>query len=84
MTHFVATSGSVSAEFEFVVDSLGVPDMNTARLIKSNDDQVMRMAKNAIPQLRYEPAMKNGHAVPQISRYKMEIATEQEQVVRTP
>jgi hypothetical protein len=59
-------SGCLSAEVEFVVDSTGVPEVETARLVRSNSssfgDAVLAMVRS----LRYEPAKIAGARVRQI------------------
>jgi hypothetical protein len=65
--------GSASVDFQFVVDSTGVPELATIRLIKSNDDKLAEIFRALIPQLRYEPAIKNGHPVRQILESGLEV-----------
>jgi hypothetical protein len=59
-------NGCLSAEVEFVVDSTGVPEVETARLVRSNSssfgDAVLAMVRS----LRYEPAKIAGARVRQI------------------
>jgi hypothetical protein len=57
-----------SAAIEFVVDTAGVPELGTARVVRANSDELARALIAALPQWRYRPARKTGLAVRQLVR----------------
>jgi hypothetical protein len=55
-----------SAEAEFVVNSAGMPETKTARLVHATDRSFGEALLDAIANWRYKPAIKDGHPVRQI------------------
>ena len=55
-----------SAELEFVVGTDGVPEAQTARMLRSSSGEYAPAALLALPQWRYQPALRNGEPVRQI------------------
>ena len=68
--------GCYSAVVEFVVDTLGIPEVGTARVVRSTDPAFAQSAVAMLTQLKYEPARRGGMAVRQITTIepKMEMA----------
>jgi hypothetical protein len=58
------------AEFEFVVDTLGAPEVETVTVVASTNGGFEDAAREVIPRLRYEPARKGGTKVRQVVRYR--------------
>lgn len=58
------------AEFEFVVDTLGAPEVGTVTVVASTNGGFEDAAREVIPRLRYEPARKGGTKVRQVVRYR--------------
>jgi len=54
------------AEIEVVIDTAGVPETETARLVQATDVAFGEAALRAVPALRYRPARKDGAAVRQV------------------
>ncbi|MDP1858904.1 MAG: hypothetical protein Q8K82_09545 [Gemmatimonadaceae bacterium] len=54
------------AEYQFVVDTLGIPDVRTVRDVGSTTSSFQQAARDAIPRLRYSPALRNGTPVRQL------------------
>lgn len=55
-----------SAEIEFVVDTAGVPEVRTARVVTTNDDAFAKAILETVGTWRYEPALLDGAKVRQI------------------
>lgn len=64
-----------AAEAEFVVNSAGAIEMETAHLTRSTDSEFGMAVMTLLPQLRYNPAEVNGVPVRQIVAYKEQIQT---------
>jgi hypothetical protein len=64
-----------SVEMEFVVDAHGRPEVNTARIIRTNDQSFADAWLKTLPAFRYEPAMRNGVPVRQIVDERRTAAT---------
>ena len=54
------------AELEFVVDSTGVPEAETARVVRTNNPTYAQSVMRVLPRWRYEPARLKGVPVRQI------------------
>ena len=54
------------ADLEFVVDSLGKPEVSTARVVRSNYDRFAEAELETLQAWKYEPAVLNGKTVRQI------------------
>ena len=61
----------VSAEFEFVVGTDGMPEVDAIRLVSSSNASFAESIRRVIPSLRYRPAQKGGVAVRQLTRFSM-------------
>lgn len=59
----------MSAEFEFVVGTDGVPEGDAVRLVNSNNSAFAEAVRRIIPSLRYSPATKGGQPVRQLARF---------------
>ena len=71
-TFLPAANGSIScysADFEFVVDAAGKPVVQTLHTLHANDRSFEASVSEVIPGLLYEPAMKEGHPVNQITKW---------------
>ena len=55
-----------SAELEYVVDSKGLVETKTARVVRSNSDALAQALMSILPQWRFQPAMLNEQPVRQI------------------
>jgi hypothetical protein len=64
----------LSAEFEFVVDTLGLPEHDRIRLVRSNDSPFADREASAIQEMTFTPAMKDGAKVRQIYRHRSTIS----------
>ena len=60
------TNACVSAELEYVVTANGKPDESMVRIVRTTTPAFAEAALLIIPQLRYEPAKRDGIAVAQI------------------
>lgn len=58
------------AEFDFVVDTLGRPEMSTVHARPTNDRDLEDAVSAVLPQLRYEPAQLDNHPVRQVTMYR--------------
>jgi len=58
--------GCFTAEVEFVVDTLGVPEQGTQRLVRATTPAFGEAVLAIVPALRYEPARRAGVRVRQI------------------
>lgn len=63
-----------SAEIEFVVDTAGMPEMETAKVVHSNNPDFATAALAVIGRWRYRPATIQGVPVRQIVREKQGLA----------
>jgi hypothetical protein len=54
------------AEFEFVVDTLGVPELATVRVVRSSNRRFTEAARARIAAMRDTPAQRDGHPVRQV------------------
>jgi len=63
-----------SAEFEFVVDATGVPEVDAARQLHANNPNFAAAALIALAQWRYEPAYLNGAPVRQVTTQRFGLA----------
>lgn len=58
------------ADFEFVVDTTGVPELSTVRRVASTDPVFAEAVEATIGRLRYEPARLDSAHVRQVVRYR--------------
>lgn len=65
--------GCFRAEFQFVVDTLGMPEDATAREVSSNNTGFAQAVRDAIPRLRYEPARLAGGPVRQLVTHRQTV-----------
>lgn len=63
--------GCFRAEFEFVVDSLGFPELTTVQPHSGNDQDLETAVSVTLGELRYEPARLEGRPVRQVVVYKV-------------
>jgi hypothetical protein len=63
-----------TAELEFVVDERGIPDAETARIVSTSDPGFAKAWLDVVPNLRFQPAVKDGSPVRQIVRSKQKSA----------
>jgi hypothetical protein len=61
-----AATACYSAELEFVVDTNGTPEMQTALIVRATDQAFGQAVLTAVAGWRYKPAMRDGHRVRQI------------------
>ena len=66
--------GCYSALIEFVVDTLGFPEVGTARVVRSTDPAFAQSAVAVLSRLKYEPARRGGMAVRQITTIEPKVA----------
>jgi hypothetical protein len=64
----------MSADFTFVVDTLGIPEIATIRDITATNMGFQQAVRDVIPRLRYEPATLQGARVRQIVAYRQSVA----------
>lgn len=62
------------ADYQFVVDTLGIPDLRTIRDVGATNSGFQQAARDAIPRLRYSPALRNGAPVRQLVSYTQSAA----------
>jgi len=62
------------ADFEFVVDTLGVPEVGTIHDIRVTDASLQEAVRDVIRRLRYEPAQLKGGPVRQVVAYSQTVA----------
>lgn len=62
------------AEFEFVVDTAGFPELATIHETSSNNAGFSQAVRDAIFRLRYEPARREGAPVRQLVAYRQSAA----------
>jgi len=55
-----------SADLEFVVDSLGRPEVGTARIVRTNSESFARAELETLQAWKYEPAIRDGKTVRQL------------------
>lgn len=58
------------AEFQFVVDTVGMPEVATIHDGSATSANFQQAVRDAIPRLRYSPAMRDGMPVRQLVSYK--------------
>lgn len=63
------TSGCAHVEMELVLDTLGKPIPESAKPTHSTDPVFLEAVLRTLPNLRWKPAMKDGHAVQQLASY---------------
>ncbi|HEU4786881.1 MAG TPA: energy transducer TonB [Gemmatimonadaceae bacterium] len=61
-----AVTNCYSAEVEFVVDTNGTPEMQTAGIVRATDQSFGQAVLTAVAGWRYKPAERDGHRVRQI------------------
>ena len=61
------------ADFKFVVDTLGVPEVETIRDVTATNMGFQQAVRDVIPRLRYEPALLNGAPVRQMVAYQQTV-----------
>lgn len=61
-----AVTNCYSAEVEFVVDTNGTPEMQTAHIVRATDQSFGQAVLTAVAGWRYHPAERDGHRVRQI------------------
>ena len=61
------------ADFTFIVDTLGIPDVETIRDVTATNVDFQQAVRDVIPRLRYEPALLNGAPVRQMIAYKQSV-----------
>jgi hypothetical protein len=61
-----ASRGCLNADVQFVVDTLGHPEMATIRVLKTNEPAYAEAVLALVPRLKYDPAMIAGRPVRQI------------------
>ncbi|MDA1080251.1 MAG: energy transducer TonB [Gemmatimonadetes bacterium] len=66
-----------SATFRFVIDSTGLVDLSTIRMMTATHQEFARAVREAMPRMRFKPAMRGADAVRQLVEqpYKFEINT---------
>ena len=62
------------ADFQFIVDTLGIPEFATIRDIGATNAGFQQAVRDAIPRLRYSPALLNGLPVRQLVSYQQSAA----------
>lgn len=67
-----AATGEVLAEFE--VDTLGVPDLSTFKVIRATDSTLGPRVREILKRARFEPAVKNGVKVRQVVQQPFVVA----------
>jgi hypothetical protein len=63
-------TGCLRAEFEFVVDTSGQPEILTIRPHPGNDRDLEEAVRSSIPKLRFAPAELDGKPVRQLTVHK--------------
>ena len=76
-------SNCYAAEIEVVVDAQGVPEMTTARVVRTTDGAFAEAALATLARHRYEPARVNGQPVRQIVMYQPKLTGTVTRVVVT-
>lgn len=66
--------GCYRANYEFVVDTLGFPEIATIRDVSVNNSSFGQAVRDVIPRLRYEPAQLRGAPVRQTVAYQQSVA----------
>jgi hypothetical protein len=62
-------------ELEFVVDTAGRPEPGDVRVVGGDSPELADAVRQALPGLRYSPAMRDGQPVRQWVRFKWVMAT---------
>lgn len=63
------------ADFQFVVDTLGIPEFATIRDVGATNAGFQQAVRDVIPRLRYFPAQLNGVPVRQLVAYRLSAGT---------
>lgn len=63
------------ADFQFVVDTLGIPEFATIRDVSATNAGFQQAVRDVIPRLRYFPAQLNGVPVRQLVAYRLSAGT---------
>lgn len=71
----VANSACYIVEMQFVVDTLGSPEMPTYKVLRTNEQSYAEAVREIVPMMRFEPAKKDGVLVRQIVETKQGMAT---------
>jgi hypothetical protein len=66
--------GCIYATFEFVVDTLGVPEYGSIKAVGTGDRDLEEAVRPTIPNLRYFPAKLKGQLVRQLVVYKRKVS----------
>jgi len=61
------------AEFEFVVDTLGVPELGTVRVVSSSNMSFTQAVQASLPAVRYTPARLGERPVRQMVTYRRSV-----------
>ena len=62
------------ADFTSIVDTLGVPEVQTIRDLTTTNVDFQEAVRDVIPRLRYQPALLNGAPVRQMVTYQQSAA----------
>lgn len=62
------------ADFQFVVDTAGIPEAETIHEVGATDASFQQAVKEVIPYLKYEPAKLGGASVRQLVTYHQSVA----------
>lgn len=57
------------ADVEFVVDAQGIARADRIRTVRSNSIELLQALRDAVPTMRFTPALKDGQPVAQVFRY---------------
>ncbi len=68
---------NASATVLLVVDATGTPEPRTVRAVQSTSAEFARAAVNALRQWRYQPAVKGGRKVRQVTQQRLEFQCQQ-------
>lgn len=68
-----ARDGCISAYVEFVVGADGVPENETVRVVRTNNQSFAQAVEAVVPELRYTPAKRDGVAVRQLIQWGVSI-----------
>ena len=69
------SSRCYSTELAFVVNERGNPEAETARVVRATNQEFGEAWLKIVPQLKYEPAMKDGTPVRQIVHERFSVST---------
>jgi len=65
-----AGDGCIAAEFDIIVDTLGIPEPVILRADKENDSEMADAVRASLASLRFEPAKLGGRPVRQVVVYR--------------